>query len=106
MRVMFSHPRGRVRELDARDVFIETDTSRPSLRLWTRFAPRSMRDEIRAMYLKMHEEKHGDVVAKERAARAERARDHVGRRRHSAAAEKLLAAGSPATRRRSSVPGV
>ena len=55
--------------------------------------------------LKMHEEKHGDVVAKERAARAERARDHVGRRRHSAAAEKLLAAGSPATRRRSSVPG-
>ena len=105
VRVMFSHPRGRVRELDEHDVFIETDLTRPTLRLWTRFAPRSMRDEIRAMYLKMHEEKHGDVVAKERAARAERARDHVGRRRHSAAAEKLLAAGSPATRRRSSVPG-
>ena len=105
VRVMFSHPRGRVRELDEHDVFIETDLTRPTLRLWTRFAPRSMRDEIRAMYLKMHEEKHGDVVAKERAARAERAREHNGRRRHSSAAEKLLAAGSPATRRRSSVPG-
>ena len=82
VRVMFSHPRGRVRELDEHDVFIETDLTRPTLRLWTRFAPRSMRDEIRAMYLKMHEEKHGDVVAKERAARAARAREHNGRRRH------------------------
>ena len=70
--IMFSHPRGKVRELDAAEVFLEADLTRPPLRFWTSCAPRTMREELAAQHAALQLATHGDVVANERAARDRR----------------------------------